>query len=78
MDISRGSLVYSRAGRDKGTLFLVIATDGEFVYLTDGDTRRVEKPKKKKLKHINKTNTVLELDFGSLTDSTVRKALAEF
>ena len=76
MDISIGSLVYSRVGRDKGTLFLVIATDGEFAYLTDGDTRRLEKPKKKKLKHINKTNTVLELDFENLTDSAVRKALA--
>lgn len=77
MDISRGSLVYSRAGRDKGTLFLVIATEGEYVYLTDGDTRRTIKPKKKKLKHINKTNTVLELDFDNLSDSAVRKALAE-
>lgn len=77
MDISRGSLVYSRAGRDKGTLFLVIATEGEYVYLTDGDTRRTIKPKKKKLKHINKTNTVLELDFENLSDSAVRKALAE-
>ena len=77
MDISRGSLVYSRAGRDKGTLFLVIATEGEYVYLTDGDTRRTIKPKKKKLKHINKTNMVLELDFENLSDSAVRKALAE-
>ena len=78
MDISRGSLVYSRAGRDKGTLFLVIATENDFVYLTDGDTRRVSKPKKKKLKHINKTNTVLELDFENISDSMVRKALAEY
>ena len=78
MDISRGSLVYSRAGRDKGMLFLVLETDGEYVYLTDGDTRKVLKPKKKKLKHINKTNTVLELDFGNISDSAVRKALAEY
>lgn len=78
MDISRGSLVYSRAGRDKGTLFLVIAAENGFVYLTDGDTRRVSKPKKKKLKHINKTNTVLELDFENISDSMVRKALAEY
>lgn len=78
MDISRGSLVYSRAGRDRGTLFLVIATEGEFVYLTDGDTRKVVKPKKKKLRHINKTNTVLKLDFENISDSDVRKALAEY
>ena len=78
MDISRGSLVYSKAGRDKGTLFLVLKAEGEFVYLTDGDTRRVSNPKKKKLKHINKTNTVLELEFENIRDCDVRKALAEY
>jgi len=74
-EICKGSLVYSRAGRDKGTLFLVLRAEGEYVYLTDGDTRRVEKPKRKKLKHINKTNTVCEMDFDNVTNSDVRKAL---
>ena len=74
-EICKGSLVYSRAGRDKGTLFLVLETEGEYVYLTDGDTRRVEKPKRKKLKHVNKTNTVCEFDFDNVTNSDVRKAL---
>ena len=76
-EITRGSLVYSRAGRDKGTLFLVLKRDGEFVYLADGDTRQVENPKKKKLKHINKTNKVCELDFENLSNSAVRKALID-
>ena len=74
-EISRGSLVYSRSGRDKGTLFVVLEVDDNFVYLSDGDTRRVENPKKKKLKHINKTNSVLALDFENLTNAEVRKAL---
>lgn len=74
-DICKGSLVYSRAGRDKGELFLVLSEENGYVYLADGDTRRVEKPKKKKLKHINKTNKVCELDFENLTNSQVRKAL---
>ena len=74
-DVVRGSLVYSRAGKDKGKLFLVAGVDGEYVYLLDGDTRRVDKPKKKKLKHINKTNKVCELDFEDISDSAVRKAL---
>ncbi|MBO5059393.1 MAG: KOW domain-containing RNA-binding protein [Clostridia bacterium] len=77
MDICKGSLVYSKAGRDKGELFLVLKTEGEYVYLADGDTRRVLKPKRKKLKHVNKTNTVLELDFENISDSMVRKALAK-
>lgn len=75
MDIEKGSLVYSRAGRDKGTLFVVLAIEGDWVYLADGDTRRAQKPKKKKLKHINKTNKVAELDFENISDSALRKAL---
>ena len=77
MDICRGSLVYSRAGRDKGKLFLVLSAEDEFVYLADGIIRTVEKPKKKKLKHINKTNTVLDMDFGNISNSMVRKALSD-
>lgn len=75
MEICKGSLVYSRAGRDKGTLFVVLSVDGEYVYLADGDTRKLSNPKKKKLKHINRTNKVCELDFDNLSDSMVRKAL---
>lgn len=78
MDICRGMLVYSKAGRDKGKLFLVLATENDFVYLADGDTRRVKMPKKKKVKHINKTNHVLELDFDTVSDSCVRKVLSEY
>ena len=78
MDICKGMLVYSKAGRDKGKLFLVLNTENDFVYLADGDTRRVTKPKKKKLKHVNKTNRILELDFDNVSDSCVRRALSEY
>ena len=77
MNICKGSLVYSLAGRDKGKLFLVLALENDFVYLADGDTRRVENPKKKKIKHVNKINRVLDIDFDSISDSSLRKALSE-
>ena len=75
MEIERGSLVYSIAGRDKGNLFLVLSRDGEFVYLADGNLRKAENPKKKKIKHVNKTNTLLELDFDNISNSEIRKML---
>lgn len=77
MEVTKGSLVYSIAGRDKGSLFIVLERDGDWVYLADGDTRRLQKPKKKRLKHINKTNTAAELDFENISDSMLRKALAK-
>ena len=78
MDICKGMLVYSKAGRDKGKLFMVLETENDFVYLSDGDIRRVAAPKKKKIKHINRTNTVVALDFDKISDSAVRKALSEY
>ncbi|MBR5809640.1 MAG: KOW domain-containing RNA-binding protein [Clostridia bacterium] len=73
MEIERGSLVYSIRGRDKGTLFLVLKRDDNFVYLADGDLRKIENPKKKKIKHVNKTNTLLEFD--NISNSEIRKML---
>ena len=78
MDICKGSLVYSLAGRDKGKIFAVLAVEKDFVYLADGDSRRVEKPKKKKIKHINKINRVLEIDFDTISNSSLKKALSKY
>ncbi|MBR4720692.1 MAG: KOW domain-containing RNA-binding protein [Clostridia bacterium] len=78
MDICKGMLVYSRAGRDKGKIFIVLKTENDFVYLSDGKTRHVANPKKKKIKHIMRTNTVLKLDFDSLSDSDVKKAILDY
>ena len=78
MDICKGMLVYSKAGRDKGTLYAVLDTENDFVYLVNGDVRRINRPKKKKIRHINKTNTVLDLDFDKISDSDLRKAVLEY
>lgn len=54
--IGIGSVVRSRAGRDSGRDFLVIGIlDEEYVLLADGDLRKAEKPKKKKVKHLSAT-----------------------
>ena len=75
MEIERGSLVYSIKGRDKGNLFLVLKRDKDFVYLADGILRKAENPKKKKIKHVNRTNTLLELEFENISNSDIRKML---
>ena len=55
-----GSVVFSRAGRDKGIFFLVVeVVDDVYVRLADGDVRRLEKPKLKKIKHLKNTGDVL-------------------
>lgn len=52
MEYKIGQVVYSKAGRDCGKGFVVVAIEGEYLYLADGATRKLESPKKKKLKHI--------------------------
>lgn len=48
-----GQIVLSVAGRDKGKIFLSVDTVSEnYLLLADGRTRKLVKPKKKKLKHI--------------------------
>ena len=36
MDIARSNIVKSIAGRDAGSLFFVLATEGDFLLLADG------------------------------------------
>ena len=43
------------AGRDKGNMFVVVSVEDNYVYIVDGSLRKVENPKKKKLKHIELT-----------------------
>ena len=52
MDIARSDIVKATAGRDKGRLFFVMDVEGDFLLLADGKTRRLERPKRKKRKHV--------------------------
>ena len=79
---SKGQVVYSKCGRDKQNPFIVVTFDDEYVYICDGDTRKLEKPKKKNKKHIQITHKIdynikqkLE-DNEYLLDADIRKALA--
>ena len=52
MEIHKSDIVLSEAGRDKGMLFFVIDTDGVYVSLANGNERKLETPKRKKLRHV--------------------------
>ena len=55
-----GKFATSKAGHDKAKLYVITAMEGDFVYLCDGRLKPVEKPKKKRLKHIQIINTTVE------------------
>ena len=47
-----GMLAVSKAGHDKGTTYVIIGEESEYVYLSDGQIRTVDRPKRKNKKHI--------------------------
>lgn len=47
-----GKFAKSKAGHDKDQIYVIVKEDAEYVYLMDGKTKTVDKPKKKKKKHI--------------------------
>ena len=53
-DLTIGDVVLSVAGRDAGSLFYILGSEGEYLLLGNGKDRTIEKPKKKKLKHTKK------------------------
>ena len=75
--LSEGEIVRSRAGRDRGRAFGVTKLlDADYVLLVDGRLRTLERPKKKKRRHLLKASeTRMELT-GHLLDADFRKFLA--
>ncbi|NLY45217.1 MAG: hypothetical protein GX053_04410 [Tissierella sp.] len=83
-DITVGQVVMSKAGRDKGRIFLVHdIIDAQYVSIIDGDLRKLDNPKKKKIKHLIVYNTILSLkdkfeDNININDAYIRKLLEAF
>ena len=53
-NIHISDVVVSTAGHDQGEIFYVIATDDQFLYLANGKDRTLDKPKRKKRRHVQK------------------------
>lgn len=71
-----GQVVKAKAGRDVGKVFLVYSiVDDEFVKIVDGKSRKLIKPKLKKIKHLSLYNDVINIDVENFNDSYIRKML---
>ena len=58
MEYTVGQVVYSKSGHDKGKAFIVTEIEGEYLYLVHRKCRTIDKPKKKKNKHVQITNYI--------------------
>ena len=76
-----GQIVFSKSGRDKHKIFIIMAVEGEYAFLADGKLRPLNKLKKKKAKHIQLTNTIVDMTASggiALKDADIRKWLKAF
>ena len=75
--IGRYDAVRATAGHDSGRLYLVIDLRGGRAAVSDGDLRRLARPKLKNLKHLELVAaSALKADAQDVTDRQIRKLLA--
>ena len=80
-----GFLASSKAGHDKDKIYVIMKEDCEYVWLADGKCKTVEKPKKKRKKHIQivkcfhneKIRTAL-IEGMKVTDLEIMMTLKEY
>ena len=76
MELCKGRVVFSKAGRDKGRALVIVAAQPGAVFVCDGKVRPVERPKRKNPLHVAATAACLtEESMG--TNREIRSALRE-
>jgi ribosomal protein L14E/L6E/L27E len=59
--MKRGAVVIAKAGKEKGGAYVVVGHfDERTVLIADGRRRTIEKPKKKNVAHLQRTNSVID------------------
>jgi hypothetical protein len=68
-----GYLAYSLAGHDKGEIYLIMKEENDYVYVVDGELKKIDKPKKKNKKHIQVIKSFNpRTDVLSMTDEEIK------
>ena len=71
-----GMLARSKAGHDKGHVYVIIKEEEAYVYLADGSIRTIERPEKKKKKHVQMICEKHEL--SEVDDVGIKRILKRF
>ncbi|MDR3179251.1 MAG: KOW domain-containing RNA-binding protein [Oscillospiraceae bacterium] len=77
MNIKKGLVVKAAAGKEKGNFFVVLNINGSYINICDGKYRPLEKTKRKNIKHLFLTTTILD-ENSIKTNKNIRKALKNF
>ena len=74
--IEKGMLAKSKAGHDKGHVYVIYELDETYVYLVDGKLRMIENPKRKKIKHVQPI--CIKHDITQIDDVAIKRILKLF
>ena len=77
VDIRIGSVVFSKAGRDKNSFLAVTGITEKGISVADGKVRPLARPKLKNPRHLSVTRAVLSSE-DLRSDRALKRALAEF
>ena len=83
MEIEKSHIVRAVAGRERGGYYFVTEVGEGYALLADGKSRRLDRPKRKNLKHIRyagrpDSDTAGAICAGTATDKMLIRALAAF
>ena len=74
-----GYLAYSLSGHDKGRIYLIVNEDTDYVYLSDGDVRTIDRLKKKNKKHIQIIKKMgRRTDLTSVTNEEIKYQIKQY
>jgi len=80
-----GSIVYSKAGRDRGKCYIIVRFDEKgYAYVANGEEKLVAAPKRKNVKHLDSADQTIQsigekLQTGKqVFDSEIKSALRAY
>lgn len=71
-----GMLARSKAGHDAGRVYVIMGVDDAYVYLVDGKGRTLDRPKKKKKRHVQAIFD--RYDITDVDDVKIKRILKEW
>lgn len=75
----KGQVVRSKKGRDEGKVYIIMEIiDDDLLLLVDGKLRKLDRPKKKKVKHLYIYKDVIDTEVRDFSDIYIRKKLLPY
>ena len=72
----KGMLAKSLAGHDEGNVYIIVETDQRYVYLVDGKARTLDRPKRKRKKHVQLISK--KYNMSGADDTAIKKILKDW